>query len=170
MISGDFGKLAELGRKMYSLATPALRAQLAVQLGMTAKKLVADEFRSETDPYGHPWEPLAGPRGLSSRVGRLRTAAAILRDRKRKTRRRKDKILSDTGRLRASFQAFNIQPTPTGFRFGSNVLYARFHQLGTSALPQRAMLPTRAGGLGPIWGAAFNATADAFLRRYLGAK
>lgn len=58
-------------------------------------------FRESRDPYGRPWAPL---------------------------KYRKGKPLLKTARMRNSF---TVRITPTGFRIGTNVAYAEFHQRGT---------------------------------------
>lgn len=101
-------------------------------------QLVADtkrNFDGEHDPDGVPWAPLKRQR---SRKGRAKKRGGA-----------KDKILQDTGRLRASVaSAFGgetvNEETPDGFAWGTNVPYGKFHQYGTRKMVARAFL-----GVGP---------------------
>lgn len=86
---------------MASLGDPPFRATLGQLCAAAALKLVADEFRGSHAPDGTPWKDLES---------------------------RKGKPLLDTGRLRASF---SVEPTADGFRIGSAVGYAGYHQRGT---------------------------------------
>ncbi|HVZ89634.1 MAG TPA: phage virion morphogenesis protein [Polyangia bacterium] len=86
---------------MLALTAPGFRDGLVRRLGADALKLVADGFRRSSDPYGDKWKSLGYRRG---------------------------KPLLDTGRLRASFA---VEPTGAGFRIGSVVTYAGYHQYGT---------------------------------------
>jgi len=80
-------------------------------------------FRDERDPDGVPWKPLKYPRRNSK--GR-------------------DRILQDTGLMRTSVTAQGGQNTdeigPTWLEWGTSVPYAKYHQDGTSRIPQRQFL------------------------------
>lgn len=80
-------------------------------------------FRDERDPDGVPWKPLKYPRRNSK--GR-------------------DRILQDTGLMRTSVTAQGGQNTdeigPTWLEWGTSVHYAKYHQDGTSRIPQRQFL------------------------------
>jgi phage virion morphogenesis protein len=88
-------------------------------------QLVADtkrNFDGEHDPDGNPWKKLKRPRPKKGRA--------------KKRGKAKDKILQDSGRLRASVaSAFGgetvNEETPDGFAWGTNVPYGKFHQYGT---------------------------------------
>jgi phage gpG-like protein len=86
--------------KVQRLTQPQFLAKVAKQLQAEALKLVADGFKSETDPNGQAWAPI----------------------------KRAGKILQDTGRLRASWAP--VADGPEGFRIASNVEYAAAHQDG----------------------------------------
>lgn len=96
-------KLYTLRDRLASLQTAAFRENLSTLCGAAALKLVADGFRGSHAPDGTPWEPLKS---------------------------RKGKPLLDTGRLRSSFA---VESTPGGFRIGTAVGYAGYHQYGTRA-------------------------------------
>lgn len=97
----DVTALRGLRDRLAAVSQPPFRTRLSQLCAAAALKLVADEFRGSHDPYGTAWQPLASRRG---------------------------KPLLDTGRLRASF---SVQPTSDGFRIGTRVSYAGFHQFGT---------------------------------------
>lgn len=85
------------------------------------QQLVSDTkegFFKEQDPDGIPWKPL---------------------------KRRKGKILQDTGALRTSVTSRggkgNIERKgPTFLEWGTNIEYAKYHQGGTSRIPARPFL------------------------------
>ncbi|MBD1995307.1 phage virion morphogenesis protein [Leptolyngbya sp. FACHB-541] len=84
---------------------------------------VDESFETETDPYGIRWEPLSAYT-LSFKAQNTR----IL------------KILQSTGRMRSSI---TYQATASRVVIGTNVKYARKHQLGRG-VPRRQFL-----GVGP---------------------
>ena len=129
VLRGNFGALEDLQRRLREVRNPAFTAAVARRLTGTAIKLLGDEFRRSQDPYGRPWKP------LKYRVG---------------------KPLLDTGRLRAAAvgQQAN-QASGALVRVVIPVSYASYHQDGTRRIPRRQIVPDRAGGLGPIWTAAF---------------
>ncbi|WDR00748.1 phage virion morphogenesis protein [Devosia sp. J2-20] len=78
-------------------------------------------FETETGPDGRKWKPLS-PRTAAKRVGRGR-------------RRGFDHILRLSGRLQ---QSVSYDVLPNGLEWGSNLAYARIHQLGgTITMPAR---------------------------------
>jgi phage gpG-like protein len=133
--------LPDLRRQLAGLASPALKLRMATNLAEEARTQIANGFRAERDPYGKPWAPLKQRQGM---------------------------ILQDTGRMRASVAT---QATEDGFRIDMPVVYAPPHQYGRGrggkGLPQRQMIPMEStGGIGPIWGPAFDRTAKGILERY----
>lgn len=138
-LTGDFGPLRLLTQRMAGIASPEFKATLSKLCGAAALKQLSDGFRANRNPYGQPWDKL---------------------------KKRQGQILRDTGRLANSF---SYSAGATGFRFGTDVNYAVYHQYGTDNLPQREMVPDNStGGVGPIWGAAFNREADAYMRKVVG--
>lgn len=129
VLKGDFGALGDLQERIRRMTNPAFTHAIARRLTGTAVKLLADEFRKSQDPYGTPWRPL---------------------------KYRQGKPLLDTGRLRAAAVGQPADLT-TGavVRVVIPVEYASYHQDGTRTIPRRQIVPDRAGGLGPIWTAAF---------------
>lgn len=145
-ISGDFSALAKLTDRISEAKIRGLLPKVAQRIGAAAVKQISDEFRESRDPYGQPWKPLKSPRGRQGK------------------KKRSDKPLIDTGRLRASFRA---QPDGATVRVSTDVDYAEFHQDGTSRIPRRQILPDDDGGLGPRWSAAFEKEAEAVLTKAL---
>lgn len=132
------GALRGLRDRLAGLQTATFQMRLATKCGAAALKLVADEFRGSHDPRGNPWQPLKYRQGGKMRRGQYGP-------------RRAGKPLMKTGRLRASF---STAVTPNGFRIGTAVQYAGYHQTGTATIPARPMLPD-AGALPPAWQEAF---------------
>lgn len=131
--------LGQLRERLARLDSSELRLRMATNLAEEARTQVANGFRSERDPYGTPWKRLL---------------------------HREGRILRDTGRMAASVATSASQK---GFRIDIPVVYAATHQYGTSRVPQRQMIPMEStGGLGPIWGPAFEETARDLLTKYAG--
>jgi phage gpG-like protein len=131
-ITGDFSALEQLEGQLEELASPAFRTELHRQLGEAARTLVALEFDSGKDPYGQPWAPLVAREGQP---------------------------LRDTGRLANSWSAFGVGPS--GFRIGTDVEYAAFHQEGTARIPRRQIIPE--GDLPQSWERDFAAELEVAL-------
>jgi phage gpG-like protein len=79
----------------------AFRERVLKAAAAEARTQIALEFRQSVDPSGQPWAPLKHRRGQPLRL---------------------------TGRLANSFTS---EVTAKGFRVGTNVSYAVFHQQGT---------------------------------------
>lgn len=93
--------LVDLRRRMEAVQAAQFRVALAQNLGEEARTQVANGFRGERDPYGQPWAPL---------------------------KRRKGKILRDTGRMAASVA---VSQVGAGFQLEITADYAPNHQYGT---------------------------------------
>jgi phage gpG-like protein len=116
-ISGDFSELRELQGALNAVASAGFRRSVNAELEETARTLVALEFETSIDPYGHHWAD------LKSRDGQP---------------------LLDTGRLRNSFGGDGADSS--AFRFGTDVVYASLHQYGgTVRHAARAAPRTKAG-------------------------
>ena len=100
-IRGDFNELNELHRRVRDAGRGGLKERLLKAAAAEARTQIALEFRGGVDPDGRPWAPLKYRRG---------------------------QILRKTGRLANSFTS---SVTANGFRVGTNVEYAPFHQHGT---------------------------------------
>lgn len=111
-VTGDFDKLRRIKRQLATVQNKALHKKVCNQVAHETLSLIADGFKGERDPYNSPWAPLA---------------------------RRSGRILQDTGRLKNSFTIREV--TAKGFRVGSAVKYATYHQTGTRRMPRRMMVP-----------------------------
>ncbi len=100
-IRGDFGELNELRRRIRRAASGSLKERVLKAAAAEARTQVALGFRESVDPDGQPWAALKSRRG---------------------------QILRKTERLANSF---TTTVTANGFRVGTNVTYAVFHQQGT---------------------------------------
>lgn len=87
---------------------------LMTKIGQAMKSQTVRRFQAGVSPEGEAWEPVKNPRKDSK--GRPRKGTA--------------KPLVDTGRLRNSI---SVSTAPTEVHVGSNVVYARIHQLGGQA-------------------------------------
>ena len=99
------------------IAESAKTDQLISIMGMQLVSDTKENFQKERDPDGIPWKPL---------------------------KRRKGKILQDTGALRTSVTnkgGKNIDRRgPTFLEWGTNLHYAKYHQDGTAMIPARPFL------------------------------
>lgn len=107
---GGLDRLVERGGKRLA----AQRRNLLNAVGETLVSGTLERFENEEDPEGKKWEPSgrAWEQGLKSRRGRM------------------GKTLQDSGRLRSSI---DYAVTQDGVLVGSNVEYARIHQMGGKA-------------------------------------
>lgn len=95
--------------------------QTISRIGLRYVNRVQQSFRNSRDQYGNAWDPIT---------------------------HRSGQPLVDTSRLRSSI-TFDIQGNE--LRIGTPVHYARYHQMGTEHIKQRAFLPTRSQGLPAQW-------------------
>lgn len=128
------GSIEDLQKKTASLISPEVRLMITKRMGLTATKLVADGFKTATDPEGKQWAP----------VQRLRKKD--IKAKNRQTKKfgvaRPDKPLQDTGRLRTAATApSSVLATPSGFVLHANVTYASFHQDGSKRTKRRSFYP-----------------------------
>lgn len=98
-----------------------IEQQTVSRIGLRFVNRVQQGFRNSRDPYGNTWSP------ITHRTGQP---------------------LIDTSRLRSSI-TFDVQGND--LKIGTPVHYARYHQLGTQHIKQRAFLPTRDLGLPAAW-------------------
>lgn len=114
-----------------NLASADLRG-VSEEIGEILLSSTKGRFRTSIGPDGTRWKPHAPipePQGDAKKKRR--------RKKKRKTRTRT--LLLDTGRLRGSI---HYAVTQDGVQVGTNVVYARAHQLGYD--------PETDGGKGPV--------------------
>ncbi len=181
-VTGNFTGLRRLIENLETAIKGGLQERVAQELAVEARKLVADQFRAERDPYGTPWAPL---------------------------KHRKGRILRDTNYMAGHVGTF---PQSNGFRITFLAPYAKVHQTGGVVkphqraaremrrskrglfakgtrtkkgtvragsftvlprmqagytIPRRALLPTASlGGLGPIWTKAFSRTTARVVRQH----
>lgn len=110
-LTGDFSGLEELRRKMQAIGRGEQHRLASKACAQEAMKILEDEFQTSTDPYGHPWEPLA------SRMG---------------------KPLLDTGaHLRGSLHA---KVTAVGFEVSTPFIGAAVHQYGATIRPRNVQV------------------------------
>lgn len=57
-------------------------------------------------------------------------------------------ILTKTGKMKAAYKSY---PQKNGVLITNTAAYSGFHDLGTSSIPQRLMLPTIQKGLPEVW-------------------
>lgn len=94
--------------------------ELAMRVSAGGMKLVADEFKTSTDPYGKQWAPLARMRPRDRRAAKRAKA---------KGREPKGpQVLVDIGRMKGSVGA---SPSGNVAKVVLPTWYARFHQDGT---------------------------------------
>jgi phage gpG-like protein len=124
--------LEEMRARLANL-TPVMQVAVADTVA-----LIDDSFDAQASPGGAPWAPLK-----QTTIARRRKGGGNA----------SPKALIDTGRLR---QSITGQAGPTGFRFGTNVVYAGAQQLGNPSnrffgrarapIPARPFLPVERGG------------------------
>lgn len=124
--------LPKLIKKMEQLSGGAVLIVISRNLSEEAIELTKQGFEDERDPYGNPWAPI---------------------------KHRKGKILQDTAIMKNSFFAGHVGED--GFRFGTNVQYAGYHQTGTKRIAKRMMVPE--GALPKAWADAFEEAANEIL-------
>lgn len=112
-VRGDFGKLDRFIKSLETLADDRTLTALNKNLAEEALGLIADGFKSQSDPYGAGWKPKKKPDGRA--------------------------ILVRSGRMRASWHVSQV--TARSFTVSSSVTYAPFHQGGTRYMDARRMVP-----------------------------
>lgn len=149
--------IGEVQRTLYLLTDRLKHGREAWQLiGQYLRgRVVRDAFGGEQSFYGQAWKPLSDAtlmarayRQTRSARGRLKTNRGRQRSIVRALSGSAAKILQDTGTLRGSITAKADQHSVT---VGSNVSYAKTHQLGSKKrhIPARPFLPTPESGLPP---------------------
>jgi hypothetical protein len=153
---------AKLERAVQTLKDMAAKdrwlGEIAMRVSAGGMKLVADEYRTSTDPYGKPWAPLKQCRTRDKRAARRRA--------KQDKPVRGPKVLINTGRMRASTGA-----SPSG-KIAKVVVptwYARFHQEGTCRMVQRMILPM-SEKLPATWDTMIGRETSRFMRQRFGVR
>lgn len=151
--------LDRLIRIFESIGNPQLRAQLSQRMSRTALRLIRESIDTSTDCYGGKMpmriddgaQPLQGLRGaftasFSADGMRIGTSKwyAIVHQRGMKIRTRQ-----------APYLRFRL---PSGKWVATEEV----------TIPRRQLVPSAStGGLGPVWGTALRADADAVMAEYL---
>ncbi|MCC7167811.1 MAG: phage virion morphogenesis protein [Rhodospirillales bacterium] len=98
-------------------------------IGMSMVVATQRRFEIETDSSGRPWRPLSVATWASRAGGRLHTKRGRLTARASRLMN-SGRILRDSNRL---FASINYHLDGKGVEIGSNLAYARIHQLGGQA-------------------------------------
>jgi phage gpG-like protein len=161
-ITGDFAKLRQWERQFDQ--PDKLMSQVSRNMAEEAITLIADGFRTESDPYGSKWPARVGPD-----EGRA--------------------LLVKSGDLKGSWHIARV--AADAFTVASGVFYAIVHQEGRtivpraakwlryrmgkqwvrskrSVIPARPMIPEVSRGLPAKWEQAFIETADLVLSEAFG--
>lgn len=141
-IRGDFGKLDRFINTLERLGDNRTLEKLSKNLCEEALSLTAQGFRDQADPYGSKWRGKKRPDGRAILVGK-------------------------TARLRRSWHRVRVDSR--GFRIATGVTYGSYHQLGTSRMVARKMVPDP-GALPPKWRHAMNQAAREFLSSHFARK
>ena len=140
VITGDIQTRLQDLEKVLADLTPLYK-----EIGEVLLLQTDERFRREVDPSGIPWKP--------------NTAYTL---RLKKQQRRIMRILQSTGRMRASV---SYQASREGVVAGTNVQYARLHQLGGRSgkfqIPIRRFL-----GVGPKDQDEILALVEEYFKRY----
>jgi len=132
--------------------------ELAMRASAGGVKLVADEYRASTDPYGKPWAPLKHWRTRDKRAARKRARQG--------KPMRGPKVLIDKGIMKGSTGA---SPSGKVAKVVVPTWYARFHQEGTRKMAQRMILPLNEK-LPQSWDTMIGREARTFLAQRFGVK
>ena len=180
-VTVNHAQLSRVERVLDTIIAKGWLGELAQRISAAGMKLVADGFKTETDPYGNKWAPLASERPRNRRA-RLR---AMARGKKVKGQ----KILQDTGRMKNSVGAV---PRGHTARIVIPTWYAAVHQKGatftreptlrqqatrsmagraprlasTTVIPRRMMLPE--DDLPTRWRLAFERESNLLLAQKMG--
>lgn len=185
-VTGDFARLNDLVKRLAVVAGAQFKKDLATTMAAAAVAQVQKEFQTSRDPYGTQWKPL-GPKGRQGQVlrdtGRLMNSfsgkpadngfavatrvdyaavhqyGATIKDHQRSAQtlafKNKGGFLP---RAAASKRTTAVKVAITQARIQKSY-----------KIPRRQMVPeNETGGIGPIWGEAFNKDADAAMRTLMG--
>jgi hypothetical protein len=115
-------RIRELAKKIRALGDESVKAEFFDAMAVESLQLVDEGFAERRDPYGEPWAPTKRPNPILEKTGEMRNGWSLARV---------------DGR---------------GFSMVNATGYAPFQQYGTRHIVIRRMVPTKARGLGPIWG------------------
>jgi phage gpG-like protein len=147
LVGGDGMRgLEDLRRRMNAVATGGLRELVKRNCAEASVKILDDEFRTSTDPYGNRWPALTSRQGMP---------------------------LLDTGtHLRATLTP---KVTPAGFEVSTHFIGAAVHQYGATIRPVRAKklafkvrgAPTKRSPRGKLSGTIFADEVTIPRRQYM---
>ncbi len=178
-IRGDFDALRALAQRIARVGDSAALRALSKQLSEEGLTQAADGFRAERDPYGAKWAPLAERRGrILQDTGRLARSfkrvelgpqgftlgsnvvyAAVHQN---------GAVIARKGGFTARTRGGRFKKRSTAEKQQKGKVRVAFGRASRQVIPARMMLPSRARGLGPVWGAAFRTIANGFMRRIVG--
>lgn len=121
----------------------SIPSKIAKEASARVSELIDDQFETETDPYGKPWETLS-----AATVRRKHGDTRILQ--RSEDLRKKIKVKP----MRAAGIAVTFDPP-----------YASYHQTGTRYMPARKLFPE--GAFPAKWNAALNDLTQRELRSQL---
>lgn len=163
-------ELRRLIESMQRVTTPSFRQQLLRVLGATLRAEVVRGFSLSQNPYGEAWRP------LTSRTGKpLLDTGAHLRNRF-STQPTGDGVRLSNNFIGVRVHNFGAVIKPVrakALRFRTRGAASKGDPRGKwnafqfrqkVVIPQRQMVPDVERGLGPRFGKALNAAADAFIR------
>lgn len=170
-VKGDFSGLSDLRRRMAAIGDGKLRLSIAKNCAEAGMKVLDDEFRSSTDPYGRPWAP------LTSRVGQpLRDTGAHLQGSLSPKSSQTGFVISTsfkgaavhqygaTIRAKGRALAFRVRGGPTARRprgKQSGLIFAK-----QVTIPRRQYMPE--GDVGERWAKGLNAAATKVIWNAMG--
>ncbi len=115
--------IGEMAASLEALSSNATMTAIRREVAVGGVKLIAQGFKTSTDPYGAKWPGL-------------------------KTARPGGPVEVKTGAMRDSTMA---RPTTTGVRFSVNTDYAAYQHYGTKTNPQRRLMPVKYLGIPAAW-------------------
>lgn len=103
---------------------------LMTKIGVAMKGHTVRRFAAGVDPDGNAWKPSGRVAGTAASDKKRDSKGRFLTGSGRKGKKGSGQTLVDTGRLRNSI---SFSASPLDVHVGSNVVYARIHQLGGKA-------------------------------------
>lgn len=177
-ITGANAQLEKLVQKVAELASEKERTAIAKQLGEASIAQIRLGFRQSRDPYGTPWAPNQWRGGKVLRdTGRLANSYTY-QDPSPKgfsvgTNVIYARIHNYGGWIKpVKAKALRIPvpvqgPVPRGVKTGRGGIATEFIFRKRVFIPERIQVPRKRWGLGAIWQKAFNAAANAALKKLL---
>lgn len=151
-VHGDLGQLRDLSRKLRLIADGKVIAKTAERLPTAIMKAAADQFRSESDPYGVQWAPLKRERARNKKA-------------RKKGKKGGQKIGQNNGHMRGSL---TVRAEGNRVTAAYGMHYAVFFSDGTRFQVPRHLLPVTTRGLGPKWDAMVRREMKAALDEVMG--